>query len=483
MRYLRHEIALIGAIAVAFAGMHVSALHLANNSWLAEMGLVAVAAFLIGRLVLGEAIPGDRQFWITRPYRWQSLLGAKLLFIAAFVNLPLFLAHLFILAFDGFPLVASLPGLLWAQVLFFTFISLPFAALAALNSGMAPFIFSQLIVFAAVLGVWQMLPLGAPLLGGVEWVRDTIAAVALLAVVVPVMWVQYKSRCTLFSRWFAMGGIAIAAVLFVALPWPLALAVQSHLSKEPALASSIQVALNHNSEQPSWVPSSSKIALRMPIAVQGIAEGTEIRPDALTVALRGTDGHSANLNISDCPELRRDTISASAVTISAVCMADPGFFHLENGRPVTFRGSLYMTLFGNARSETIPLSDQPANALDGLQCYTDVVKAEWDVYCRSAFRWPARLFSAKLGRNNANSFTQIISYSPFPASLNIEPVETRWASAYAAGPPPTKPVRDVTIIVEEPLAHFRRDFEATGIPLNEFSPFDRYLHPEKAAVH
>lgn len=73
-----------------------------------------------------------------------------------------------------------------------------------------------------------------------------------------------------------------------------------------------------------------------------------------------------------------------------------------------------------------------------------------------------------------------MSYSPFPASLNIEPIETRWASAYAAGPAPV--VRDVTIIVEEPLAHFRRDFEAT-VPLNEFAfPSVRYLHPEKKVI-
>lgn len=89
------------------------------------------------------------------------------------------------------------------------------------------------------------------------------------------------------------------------------------------------------------------------------------------------------------------------------------------------------------------------------------------VYCRSAFRWPARLVYAKLGHTDAHSFTQSVSYSPFPASLNIEPVETRWASAFAAGPAPV--VRDVTIIVEEPLALVRRDFEAAGVKLNEFT--------------
>ena len=145
---------------------------------------------------------------------------------------------------------------------------------------------------------------------------------------------------------------------------------------------------------------------------------------------------------------------------------------------MTLHASLYFTLFGNARSKTIPLTSVPSNALDGLQCYTDVVKAEWDVYCRSAFRWPARLVYAKLSHTSANSFAQFVSYSPFPASLNIDPVETRWSSAYAAGPPAD--VRDVTIIVEEPLAHLRRDIEVRDVHLNQraFIP-ERGVPPQR----
>ena len=470
--YLRHEITLVLLVALAFALMHTPAMHAQNSSWLAELALVATAVFLIGRLVLAEAIPGDQQFWITRPYRWQSLLAAKFLFIAIFVNLPVLLAHLFILVVDGFPLILSLPGLLWEQVLLFIFLSLPFAAIATLNSGMAAFIFSQLIVLAAAAGIWEMLPLSGPSLGSVAWVRESIASVDLLAVGLPVIFLQYKTRNTVISRSVAISGIAIGAVLFAALPWPLALALQSHLSKEPALASSIQVGLGDSEGQPLSFPRApaSKITLRLPILVQGIREGTELQPDALRVSLRGPDGYTDNLSIGDCSELKRNTISTSAVTISAVCAADPEFFKRERGQPVAVRGSLYLTLFGNARSQALPLSGQPANALDGLQCYTNVVSAEWDVYCRSAFRWPARLVFAKLGRTNANSFAQTVSYSPFPAGLNIEPIETRWASAFASGPPPT--VRNVTIVVEEPLAHLRRDFEARGVQLNvaAFSP-------------
>lgn len=59
----------------------------------------------------------------------------------------------------------------------------------------------------------------------------------------------------------------------------------------------------------------------------------------------------------------------------------------------------------------------------------------------------------------------------------MEPVETHWASAFASGPAPN--VRDVTIIVKEPLAHFRRDFAAANIPLYDFNPWQlRYVRPQ-----
>jgi hypothetical protein len=470
VRYLRYEINLILLIASVFTAMHARASQgLSNDSWWAELALVVAAAFLIGRLVLAEAIPGDRQFWITRPYRWQSLLGAKLLFIAAFVNLPVLLAHLFILIVDGFPLASSLPGLIWSQVLLFAFLSLPFAALATLNSGMAPFIFSQLIVLATGFSIWELLvPTHTARLSGVEWVRDSIALAALEAIAIPVLLVQYKTRRTLFSRCLALGGVAAGALAFVAMPWPLALAVQSHFSKQPSVGSSVQISLSHDPLERFWLASMKpKVALHLPISVQGIPAGTEVQADALTLSVVSADGRATQIGVMDCADLRRGTISASAATISAVCLADPTFFHRYSEQPVTVRASLYFTLFGNARSQIIPLTAEPSNAPDGLQCYTNVVKAEWDVYCRSAFRWPARLVFAKLGHTNANSFAQFVSYSPFPASLNIDPVETRWASAFASGPPPN--VRDVTIVVEEPLAHLQRDFEAQGVLLEEFA--------------
>ena len=47
---------------------------------------------LIARVIHAEALPGDRQFWLTRPYRRGSLLGAKTLLILLCVNVPMLLA-------------------------------------------------------------------------------------------------------------------------------------------------------------------------------------------------------------------------------------------------------------------------------------------------------------------------------------------------------------------------------------------------------
>jgi hypothetical protein len=468
VRYLRYEIALVLLIAGVFAAMHARASHGLSDSWWAQLALVVASAFLIGRLVLAEAIPGDRQFWITRPYRWRSLLGAKLLFIVVFVNLPLALAHLFILAVEGFPLVSNLAGLFWTQFLLFTLVSLPFAALAALNSGIVPFIFSQLIVLAAVFSVQELLPPLPRWLDGVEWVPASLALFFLGATAVTVLLVQYKSRRILFSRWYALGGIAAAVLVFAAMPWPVALAVQSHLSRQPSLGSSITIAAGEISGQPNGLPylvaRAKPGALYLPILMQGIPNGTEIQADAVTASLEAPDGHKARVSATDCPDLRRLTTSVNSAMISTTCFPDPVFLSRERDRPLTLHASLYFTLFGNARAKTIPLTGVPSDALDGLQCYTDVVKAEWDVYCRSAFRWPARLVYAKLGHTNANSFAQVVSYSPFPGGLNIDPVETRWASAYAAGPAPE--VRDVTILVEEPLTHLRRDIDVRDVRLS-----------------
>src|SRR5206468_452542 len=44
---------------------------------------------LIARVIQAEALPGDRHFWLTRPYERKSLVLSKMLFMAVFINVPL----------------------------------------------------------------------------------------------------------------------------------------------------------------------------------------------------------------------------------------------------------------------------------------------------------------------------------------------------------------------------------------------------------
>src|SRR5215469_9010053 len=71
---------------------------------------------IIVRLVHEESLVGDRQFWVTRPYEWPSLLAAKLLFLVVFIHLPVFTAQLLLLRRASFPIAPNLTGLLGMQI-------------------------------------------------------------------------------------------------------------------------------------------------------------------------------------------------------------------------------------------------------------------------------------------------------------------------------------------------------------------------------
>ena len=136
---------------------------------------------LIARVVHAEAIPGDRRGGLTRPYNWKSLVGAKLLFIATFVCLPICAAQIAMLLAGGFPLLSNVPGLVWSQVLIFFVGSALVAAIAAITSGTVIFMLAVLglAVTAMIAEIIPLLNGGAaafvlPILqyAGLEWIRE-----------------------------------------------------------------------------------------------------------------------------------------------------------------------------------------------------------------------------------------------------------------------------------------------------------------------
>src|SRR6201986_3459522 len=185
VRYLWRQLAVYAALLAAFA-------WIAPQTWpgsipnsflpvfvtLLKLLLMASQFVLITSPIQADRLVGEEQFWITRPYDWRSLLGAKFLFVLLCVSLPLILMQWSLLHMAGldpfaaksgmassllrFALVAWLPLMLIASVTespaaAFTFL----AALLLAWAGFEQFIFSgtrmsppfEFPVFGALFGV------------------------------------------------------------------------------------------------------------------------------------------------------------------------------------------------------------------------------------------------------------------------------------------------------------------------------------------
>src|ERR1700761_5908286 len=80
-------------------GFESNQLHAADGFTL----LLSLAwGFMLTRAVHAEALAGDRQFWLTRPYSRRSLLVSKILFAIVFVNLPILICDIAIISANGF---------------------------------------------------------------------------------------------------------------------------------------------------------------------------------------------------------------------------------------------------------------------------------------------------------------------------------------------------------------------------------------------
>jgi hypothetical protein len=178
----------------------------------------------------------------------------------------------------------------------------------------------------------------------------------------------------------------------------------------------------------------------------------EVQADALKVTFQGSDGRTWDSGPYNFPGLPRNLARADTNIFNGMVVIDPAWFEQERDATVTLRGTLYLSLFGNSRSKTIPIQTTRVNALDGLQCAS--MGTLNDVVCASPNRWPARLVYARFAETGTESFSpQRISYSPFPAGLSFWPIEAEYVSA-------PQSADKVTIITKELIQNVRRDFEA-----------------------
>jgi hypothetical protein len=425
-----------------------------------EVLLPVTAAFLIARLIHAETIPGDTQFWITRPYRWKSLLAAKLLFILVLINVPVLIARIILIDRSGFPLPLELVPLLWSQFLMIAGFCLPVAALAAVTTDLVRFIFSALVLalidFAAVpfIGIFQSRR-GTETVDwpeGVEWIRPGLFLAFVIIASAVLLFIQYRGRQTKLSRILGMILLVAGLLSYLSIQPILAMELQARFSSRPPFAS--QVLIEVGAMPRKFAASRREVQLSIPLDVAGIPAGLEPHFDALSITLEATDGRKAQA--FSIPSKN----GVSEFTFDDILFVDPAFFASESKQPVKLHGGAYITVFGGPRATNVAFTHGPQNVGDGLRCYIDDRSGQ--LHCQSAFRWPRLLIEAKV-RDLKEPFWPLISYSPFPAGVELNYIEDHRVS----GPPPHNP--QATILVTEPLAHFRTDFSVDDFYMERFA--------------
>ena len=138
VRQFWYEVAAVLLLLMKFGYDEVKETQLVNDATSLWQPLLGVAwCLLIVRVIQAEALPGDRQFWITRPYDRRSLLAGKMLFLLTFISLPLLLTQAVIVAANGYEL--HIGDLLWNQILIVLVFILPAAALASVTATLPQF--------------------------------------------------------------------------------------------------------------------------------------------------------------------------------------------------------------------------------------------------------------------------------------------------------------------------------------------------------
>jgi hypothetical protein len=169
--------------------------------WLRQRELIPILLFglwmlIAVRLVQGECLVGDREFWPTRPYRWQRLMAAKALALVLCLNLPLLVAQLFLLHHAGIPVSLTLvPGLLILQGMFVLFLTFPVAVLASITASIVQWVITVVGLILAGIALswipWDKLPDG---LAGGEGVASWIGAGILVPAMTLVFLWQFARR-------------------------------------------------------------------------------------------------------------------------------------------------------------------------------------------------------------------------------------------------------------------------------------------------
>jgi hypothetical protein len=264
-------------------------------------------SYVIAMAVLEDPLVGSRQFWITLPCRRRWLLGAKALFVAAFIHLPYFAYCAAILAARGFSPGAYLPHLLWKQVVLLAVLTLPALALAAVVENILQFMLVTIAAGGAAVAAFKGISYVVDQRGGVSLEAPALALLAVGGALVVV--IQFRWRKALASRVVAVLVVAVAGIVLGGLPRETAAQIHCGLSSARATDGLRSVRLTPGRAYPpkagryprrSW-PYQAVFAVPMEATVEPAFD--EPRLDQVALEVRGGAGPRYRMEFTEMGSL------------------------------------------------------------------------------------------------------------------------------------------------------------------------------------
>jgi hypothetical protein len=258
-------------------------------------GLVPVSWWLlIGRVVHAETLVGDRQFWITRPYEWKKLLGAKVLFLLVWLYLPFFAAQSLLLAEAGFHPLSYVPGLLFGLLLATGILVMPLFAVAAITANFARLTLTLLGALIALLVAAIAANLGNRYTASIPS-SDRFTLPLVLCLCGAAVLLQYAARRVWQARVLLIAGLVlIGAVLFAASRSQDSQVNRYYPPPASASAAPFQLRLAPDSKRKvtDRQMNDNDRYIDVPLLVSGVTDGYAIQIDNLKATFTGQDGFS-----------------------------------------------------------------------------------------------------------------------------------------------------------------------------------------------
>jgi hypothetical protein len=245
--------------------------------------------YLIAGAIHAERPAGDRQYWITRPIPWGTVLAAKAAFIAAFFHLPLLAVQMISLAANGVSPLPHVPGLIGGQIWFGALAVIPVVALAAVTEGIVAFILSGLAGVAGCFFVATWLT-GRVYeyqsgWGPVEWVQSVLGTALLLVPLAGMLVIEYRARRTWAARiWLA--GAVLFSIVFEGFPlWHPAFAAGVQATGVRMLLDPARKPMGAGSLKMEAADGERAVAVAIPVRLEGVPAGMEAHPERTRVQI------------------------------------------------------------------------------------------------------------------------------------------------------------------------------------------------------